>query len=432
MKKYINLAVLLLLAASCTHKDILDDATDGISWSVTEFAVSLDEDSPDYPVLSNPGSQTVTYSSSDESVATIDSAGGGITLVSPGNTTITAYAEALGSYAECTAAYVLKVAKHTSSLSWSESTVKVVLEDEDYTFPTLTVTPADLPLSYASSNESVATVSDSGEVTPLAVGSTTISATFAGDENYKSSSASYTLLVVSGSDTGAGTWTYESTGDPGSEDDISNTTFTRMITITWSGGGVTVDGDYYSYVSVDGADVSVANTGGDENIVYKLAGTTSSGSFTIASSKKKQAILLSSVSITNPSGAAINNQSGKRTFVVVEGTNYLGDGSSAAYSSDADMKAVFFSEGQLVFSGGGTLTVEAKNQKEKSCITSDDYVRIMESPTLMLTTGSISAGHGIRGKEYVQLSGGTTVINSAANKKKGIASEGYVDRKSVV
>jgi len=49
---------------------------------------------------------------------------------------------------------------------------------------------------------------------------------------------------------------------------------------------------------------------------------------------------------------------------------------------------------------------------------------VMEG-TLKLSTGT-SAGHGIRGKDYVRLSGGTVEINSAAAKKKGISSENYV------
>lgn len=429
MKKIalILIGAVAMAATGCNQADILDGAaSSGISWSATECSVSLDEDNPVYPTIDNPGGQTVTYSSSDESVATIDASAGEITLVAPGTTTITAYAEASGSYSAGSASYVLKVSKHTTAISWSETIVKVVLE-EDYTLPTLTVSPEGLSVSYSSSNENVATVSDSGEVTPVAVGTTIITAVFEGDETYKAASASYTLVVVSGDDTGAGAYTFDSTGDTSSDDDISNTTFTRMITVTYSGSSATVEGDYYGYASVSGGHVTVTNIGNDEDIVYKLTGSTTNGSFTLTSSKK-QAILLSGVSITNPSGAAINNQSGKRTYVVVEGANYLYDSSSAAYSTDAntDMKAVFFSEGQLVFSGSGTLTVEAKNKKEKSCIASDDYVRIMNSPTLKLTSSSTTAGHGIRGKEYVQLSGGTTEISSAASMKKGIISENYV------
>lgn len=396
----------------------------GLSWSAETYSATLGSADNTYPTLTNPNSLTVSYSSSDTSVATIDS-DGNITLVAAGSTTIIAQTEADDTFAAGSAAYTLKVVKQTVTLSWSESTFKAILEEEN-TFPTLTTDPEGLSVSYTSSNESVATISSDGNITLVAVGSTTISAIFDGTDIYKAASAAYSLTVASGTDTGAGTYTYDSTGDTSSDDDISNTTFTRMITVTYSGTTATVEGDYYGYASVSGADVTVNNTGNNENIVYKLTGATTSGSFKLYSSKK-QAILLSGVSITNPYGAAINNQSGKRTFVMVEGSNYLYDSSSAAYSaSNEDMKAVFFSEGQLIFSGSGILTVEAKNKQEKSCIASDDYVRIMDCPTLKLTSSSTTAGHGIRGKEYVQLSSGTTNISSAASKKKGITSEDYV------
>ena len=209
------------------------------------------------------------------------------------------------------------------------------------------------------------------------------------------------------------------------EDNVANTTFAKTITISFSGASASVDGDADGFATVSGAHVTINNTG-KENIIYKLTGSTTDGSFKLYSSKK-QAILLSGVSITNPSGAAINNQSGKRTFVMVEGSNTLADGSSAAYSTtdDEDMKAVFFSEGQLVFSGSGSLTVTANNKQGKSGIVSDDYVRFMASPSVKVTSGS-SAGHGIRGKDYVRISDGELTVSTSAAMKKGIGSDDYV------
>lgn len=70
--------------------------------------------------------------------------------------------------------------------------------DEENDFPTLT-TSEDLDLSklsYSSSDENVATVNSNGEVTLLAGGQTTITASYAGDGvKYKAASASYTLNV---------------------------------------------------------------------------------------------------------------------------------------------------------------------------------------------------------------------------------------------
>lgn len=205
-----------------------------------------------------------------------------------------------------------------------------------------------------------------------------------------------------------------------SDDEISGTSFDRIITITFASGGASVSGDSDGIVSVSGNDV-VANNTGDEKIMYVLKGTASDGFFKLYSSKK-QAIKLSGLSLTNKSGAAINNQSGKRTFVVVEGTNTLADGSSYSDETDSeDMKAAFFSEGQLIFSGSGSLTVDAKG---KAGITSDDYIRFMDDNTTVKV--SSSAGHAIRGKDAIIVSGGNIEATASAEMKKAFSSDSLV------
>ena len=104
--------------------------------------------------------------------------------------------------------------------------------------------------------------------------------------------------------------------DAGDDDYIENTSFAKTITITFSTSGTaTVSGDDAGIVKVDGNDVTATNN--TDNIIrYVLTGETNDGFFKLYSSKK-QAIVLNSVSITNPDGAAINNQSKKRTFIVL-------------------------------------------------------------------------------------------------------------------
>ena len=210
------------------------------------------------------------------------------------------------------------------------------------------------------------------------------------------------------------------------EDIISNTNFDRTISIVWSSSSATVSGDDNGVVSVNGADVTIDNTGTSEKVKYELSGSCSSGSLKLYSNNK-QALVLNNLTLTNPSGAAINNQGKKRCYVVVNGANTLADGSSAAYSAtgDEDLKAVFFSEGQLLFSGSGSLTVTANNAQGKAGITSDDYVRVLDSPSISVTSGS-SAGHGLRGKDAVAIDGGSVSISVAAAMKKGITSDSLV------
>ena len=205
------------------------------------------------------------------------------------------------------------------------------------------------------------------------------------------------------------------------EDFIANTSFDRTITITFNAGGTaSVSGDANGIVSVSGNHVTVDNTGTTEKVRYELSGSASDGYFKVYSNNK-QAFVLNGLSLTNPNGAAINNQGKKRCFVVVSGTNTLADGSSyTATPSDEDEKAAFFSEGQLIFSGDGSLTVNAKG---KSGIVSDDYLHFVASPTVKVTS---TAGHAVRGKDAVIVSDGILEATASAAMKKGVASDSLV------
>ena len=110
----------------------------------------------------------------------------------------------------------------------------------------------------------------------------------------------------------------------------------------------------------------------------------------------------------------------QRTFVVVEGNNSLADGKSYSKTEGEDEKAAFFSEGQLIFSGTGTLSVKARG---KAGITSDDYLRFLESPTVKVTS---SAGHAICGKNAIIVSAGTLDVTTSADMKKGFSSDSLV------
>ena len=204
------------------------------------------------------------------------------------------------------------------------------------------------------------------------------------------------------------------------EDDISGTSFDYTVRVVFSeSGAAVVENASDLTVSVNGNDVTITNST-KKNIMYELSGSTSDGFFKLYG-EKKQAIVLNGVSITNPNGAAINNQCKKRTFVVVKGNNSLADGTAYTDTpSGEDEKAAFFSEGQLIFSGDGTLTVTASG---KSGISSDDYVHFMSSPTVKVKS---SAGHAVRGKDYIQISDGIIEAAVSAATKKGFTSDSLV------
>lgn len=99
--------------------------------------------------------------------------------------------------------------KTPTQLSWSAPTATVDLAGEAKEFPTLTKDPESLTgITYSSSNTNVATIDEStGKITLASCGATTITAKYAGDDTYASSSANYTLRVVDNS-IAAGEYTF--------------------------------------------------------------------------------------------------------------------------------------------------------------------------------------------------------------------------------
>jgi hypothetical protein len=206
------------------------------------------------------------------------------------------------------------------------------------------------------------------------------------------------------------------------EDYIENNTFSSVINIKYSGTSATVSGTADGVtVTTNGANVSVASTA--KNVAYVLSGSTSNGSFKVQSSDKKFEIKLNGVSITNPTGAAINSQSGKRAYIVVaDGTsNYLTDGTSYTIPDKEDMKGTIFSEGELLFSGSGKLRISAN---AKAGISSDDYVMFRPGNNIYVKA---SAGNAIKGNDAIIIKGGVINVETSAAASKGISSDGYVE-----
>ena len=148
-------------------------------------------------VTTSPADLTLSYTSSNTKVATVDASTGTVTLVSAGETTITASFAGNDNYNAANDSYMLTVAKAdavNSDLSFASATATATYGDATITSPTLN-NPHQLPLTWSSSNEGVATVNTSGVVTIVGAGETVISAAFAGDEAYIANTISYTLSV---------------------------------------------------------------------------------------------------------------------------------------------------------------------------------------------------------------------------------------------
>ena len=163
----------------------------GLSFSVSTAAAYIGS-AFDEPTLSNPNSLAVAYASSDPSVATVDASTGEVTLVAAGTTTITASSAETDTYAAGKASYTLTVNKQESGLSFSP-TEETITVDGPFTAPTFS-NAKGIAVKFSSSNTSVATVDDNGNITFKGVaGTATITATPA-DPNY-SGDATFSLTV---------------------------------------------------------------------------------------------------------------------------------------------------------------------------------------------------------------------------------------------
>ena len=230
------------------------------------------------------------------------------------------------------------------------------------------------------------------------------------DSLYFSDNGSNSLFNIAG----------EKLSIPTSEiDSITFHDFSNVVTINFEDDKVRVVNPMaYENVSVavNNADVVVTSTS-DAEVEYVLSGATTNGSFKVYSDKKL-ILNFNGVSITNPNGAAVNIQSGKKITVLLnENTiNNLVDGASYVETDNEDMKATFFSEGQLVFTGDGTLNVTG-NGKHGIC--SDDYIKVESGNINVLS----AAKDGIHVNDYVNIQGGNINITSSSD---GIdAGEGY-------
>ena len=141
------------------------------------------------------GTGAITYTSSNEEVATISDTSGEVTIVKVGTTTITAIKAADTDYNEATTTYTLTVKNRQAAFTFAAPAVDKTLGDAVFTF-TPTGGSGIGAITWESSVPTVATISaTSGEVTIGSVGTTTITATKAGDAEYGEATATYSLTV---------------------------------------------------------------------------------------------------------------------------------------------------------------------------------------------------------------------------------------------
>lgn len=140
-------------------------------------------------------------------------------------------------------------------------------------------------------------------------------------------------------------------------------------------------------------------------ITYNLSGTSTDGEFYLEGSYK-MTIELDGLSLTNPSGPALNIQNGKRVAVSAKKgtTNTLTDGTN--YSDD--LNGCLHCKGHTEFQGKGTLNIVGNY---RHAIYSKEYVEI-KNLTLNITAAQKD---GIHCKQYFLMKSGTVNISGVGD-----------------
>lgn len=138
--------------------------------------------------------KTITWSSDNDKVATVDAATGTVTGVAAGKANITAKFAGDDTYKTSKASYEI-IVKGAPALSFPQTSYTVEMGDV-FSTPKLEGLPEGVTPEFTSSNKEVATVdAATGEVRIVGVGTTTITVTSPKTDNYEVATASYVLTV---------------------------------------------------------------------------------------------------------------------------------------------------------------------------------------------------------------------------------------------
>ena len=180
------------------YEDASNKTATSLSFAAPSYTISKDQTLQQLPTLKADeetlSDKTITWSSDNDKVATVD-ANGTVTGVGLGKANITAKFAGDDTYKTSKASYEIKV-KGAPELSFPETSYNI-FANAPFTAPVLTKSPADVVVTYSSSDEKVATVDAStGEVTIVGAGTAKITATSQVTDVYEEAQASYDLVVT--------------------------------------------------------------------------------------------------------------------------------------------------------------------------------------------------------------------------------------------
>ena len=162
---------------------------DAFTATADSVTVTYDSKAHGIKVMTNTDAE-LTYSNAADGAFAADE----ITLTDVGVKIV--YWKAVKGSTTITGSAVITVTKADQALSYMDTSLRRELGAADFINP-LTKGQVFGAITYMSSNPAVAAIDETGKVTVCGVGTTTITATAAGSENYNGATASYLLTVTS-------------------------------------------------------------------------------------------------------------------------------------------------------------------------------------------------------------------------------------------
>lgn len=212
--------------------------------------------------------------------------------------------------------------------------------------------------------------------------------------------------------------------DESYEDYVENEeTWKNNFTLTFTDNDVAIEGydesDTDFLFTKEGAHLTVV---AQKKAHYILKGASADGSLTITGEEKKAWVELAGLTLTNPTGSALQKLADKRMFLTVDAgtTNTLCDGST--YSDDTQ-KATVYSKGKLTVNGTGLLNIKSVGT-EKNALHSSDYIRFRKNTNVSITATTKNA---VRGVDGILIDGGVLNITVSSAAGKGLSTDGYME-----
>ncbi len=368
---------------------------------------------------------TVTYSSSDTTVATVDSTSGLVTVLKAGSATLTAAQTETTQYTAGSASWALTVALGTNP--WSNTfaiTSPVAFGDTiTYTAPALSYSPAGA-ITYSTTTDvsNVATInSSSGVITLVGNGTVTFRATTAETSQYASSYIDTSVIRVN-----RATTTITRASDAYVDGTISKT-YVPDLSFSVAATSSRTDGSAISYTS---SDTTVATVDSSSGLVTVLkAGTTTitaSQSTTFQYSAGSNTWDLTVALGTNPWSNTFSVSSSAvfgDTITYTAPSVTYGQGGAITYSTTTDVSNVATinaSTGAITIVGYGTVTFRATTAETTQYASSsiDSSAVTINRATTTITRASDAYVGGTISKTYVP----DLSFSVAATSSRGIGS----------